>query len=659
MDDPPDRDGNVADLLRAAADRFGSRAAVITTAGVRSWSDLDAAADTGVRALADLRLPPGTRVVIGLPTGPDLLAVLFAVARAGLVAVPVGPARAPFAEVLDRTGAALIVSAFQPNAGRGDHLTGPPSGPVHWPASRPAGWWGDALTDERVGVVGGGEDLAQLARAASSEQPVMLSHRAVISAAAAVAAAPGLGLRSQDRVIQVLPLYHPAGWISSFLPLTTVGAAAVLPELPEERGGWIDAVLAAVREHRVTIIPGAPSLYRRLRTAPEVERSLATVRLMTSGAAPLDREDFAAVRAHTGQAVREGYGISEAAAAVASSLMTPTARPGSVGLPLAGVEVRIIEDHDENAPDADALDADATDEDALTDDPSDQDLSDRETPNESTEPAGRDADGTATPSDSGAQSAPQAESDPESRSGTDAPSEPDRAGEPGQPAEPDRRAGAGSDRAAGRSATSGRDTDAAPGSVGIGEVGPIAVRGDTLFSGYWPDGAGGPGPDGWFLTGDVGYLDDFGELHLVDRAAEALVVAGFTVYPREVEDVLTAHPYIRDAAVVGVPGRSGEIMLAVLVGQRGTHPTPADVDDFVAERLPPFKRPARYRLVARLPRTEVGRVDRAAVRRAYLADPDPEPVPVRLTAAGAGSPAGEPLPARPGQSGPASDEELF
>ena len=73
-------------------------------------------------------------------------------------------------------------------------------------------------------------------------------------------------------------------------------------------------------------------------------------------------------------------------------------------------------------------------------------------------------------------------------------------------------------------------------------MGRIVIRGATLFSGYWPDGGGGPGADGWFVTGDIGYLDDDGELHLVDRAAEVIKVAGFTVYPREVEEVLAAHP---------------------------------------------------------------------------------------------------------------------
>ena len=66
------------------------------------------------------------------------------------------------------------------------------------------------------------------------------------------------------------------------------------------------------------------------------------------------------------------------------------------------------------------------------------------------------------------------------------------------------------------------------------EPGEIAVRGANLFSGYWPDGAGGPDADGWFATGDIGFQTD-GELFLVDRTREVISVSGFTVYPSEIE----------------------------------------------------------------------------------------------------------------------------
>src|SRR5690606_15840597 len=70
------------------------------------------------------------------------------------------------------------------------------------------------------------------------------------------------------------------------------------------------------------------------------------------------------------------------------------------------------------------------------------------------------------------------------------------------------------------------------------DPGQIEIRGPNLFSGYWPDGADGPDEDGWWPTGDVGFLDQAGDLFLVDRVKELIIVSGFNVYPSEVEDVL-------------------------------------------------------------------------------------------------------------------------
>ncbi len=518
---PPGGDpaGNVSDLVRSAAQAFAGRTAIAWSGGERTWAQLDRAVDAGAAALRGSLLEPGDRVVVSMPTGPDIIAALFAVVRAGLVAVPVGPDR-ELAPIVDRVGA------------RGALTDRDAAVDVVLPESAVAQWW-NSPDPEPATALGGGEELAVLARAASSDRPVMVSHRAILAAVAAIGAAPSLHLRAEDRAILVLPPYHLAGWVTAFLPLCAVGACAVLPDPPTAATPWIDAVLATISARRVTVVPGAPSLYRRLRTATGVERALASVRLMTSGAAPLDPGDFSAIRTLTGQSVWEGYGISEAASVVSTGLMTPVARPGSVGRPLPGIEVSIV------AEDGSDLYADV-------------------------------------------------------------PEESDAAASAGRSDDPAADAGAG------------------------GEVGRIRIGGPTLFSGYWPDGADGPGEDGTFLTGDLGYFDDAGELHLVDRATETIRIAGFTVYPREIEDVLTHHPYVRDAAVIGAPGRVGDAVVAVLVPQRGKHPTTSDLDDFVAERLPVFKRPREYQLVDRLPRNDIGRIDRDAVRTLYHgARPDP------------------------------------
>jgi long-chain acyl-CoA synthetase len=152
------------------------------------------------------------------------------------------------------------------------------------------------------------------------------------------------------------------------------------------------------------------------------------------------------------------------------------------------------------------------------------------------------------------------------------------------------------------------------------DTGVVAVRGPNLFSGYWPDGVGGPvelpglGP-GWFRTGDVGYLDADGDLHLVDRADDLIIVSGFNVYPHEVEDVLLEHPGIRAAAAVGVPHpQRGEAVRAVLVPVEGMQPTAEEIVEHCAARLARFKVPVEVALVDSLPYLPTGKLARRMLR---------------------------------------------
>ncbi|WP_219413176.1 AMP-binding protein [Pseudonocardia nigra] len=143
------------------------------------------------------------------------------------------------------------------------------------------------------------------------------------------------------------------------------------------------------------------------------------------------------------------------------------------------------------------------------------------------------------------------------------------------------------------------------------DTGLVAVRGPNLFSGYWPGGAGGPDADGWFVTADVGFLDADGDLHLVDRSSDLVIVNGFNVYPREVEQVLAELPGVAEAAVVGVPDeRSGEAVKAVLVLTGGAELTEDEVRAHCVERLARFKVPTVIEFIDALPRTPTGKVAR-------------------------------------------------
>jgi long-chain acyl-CoA synthetase len=148
------------------------------------------------------------------------------------------------------------------------------------------------------------------------------------------------------------------------------------------------------------------------------------------------------------------------------------------------------------------------------------------------------------------------------------------------------------------------------------DTGLVEVRGPNLFSGYWPDGAGGPDADGWFRTSDVGYVDADGELYLVARATDLVIVNGFNVYPHEVELVLAAHPLVAEAAVVGVPDeRTGEAVKAVLVRRDGAELTAEQVRAHCAIRLARFKLPTVIEFVDRLPYSATGKIARMQLRK--------------------------------------------
>jgi long-chain acyl-CoA synthetase len=144
--------------------------------------------------------------------------------------------------------------------------------------------------------------------------------------------------------------------------------------------------------------------------------------------------------------------------------------------------------------------------------------------------------------------------------------------------------------------------------VGGTDPGEIVVRGANLFAGYWPDGRDGPDPDGWWATGDVAYADADGDLHLVDRIGELILVNGFNVYPAEIERVLDGHPAVAEAAVIGVPDPgTGQRPHAFVVPALDPPPTAAELQVYCAGQLARFKMPS-IELVRELPHSATGKV---------------------------------------------------
>lgn len=187
--------------------------------------------------------------------------------------------------------------------------------------------------------------------------------------------------------------------------------------------------------------------------------------------------------------------------------------------------------------------------------------------------------------------------------------------------------------------TTAMSDDAAPGSIGrplpgldvrlrdqsgepvrVGDPGEILVRGPNVFAGYWRDDAGTAAvldPEGWLHTGDVAYVEE-GNLYLVDRKTDVVIVSGFNVYPKEVEQALTDHPDVGEAAVVGrTDERTGECVVAYVVPAAGIATDAVNVDAVSAharERLARFKWPEVINVVEALPHLLTGKVSRRALR---------------------------------------------
>ncbi len=156
-----------------------------------------------------------------------------------------------------------------------------------------------------------------------------------------------------------------------------------------------------------------------------------------------------------------------------------------------------------------------------------------------------------------------------------------------------------------------------------GEPGEICVAGPLLAAGYWnkPEATAEAFTGGWLHTGDVARADADGFLHIVDRVKDMIVTGGFNVFPREVEDVVAAHPAVAQVGVIGVPDETwGEAVTAIVVLRPGTPADEALIDQIkasVRDRKGPVHTPKHVIVADRLPLTALGKPDKKALRSAY------------------------------------------
>jgi long-chain acyl-CoA synthetase len=493
---------DVAELVAAAAAEQPQRIAIAEFGGRSlTWAQLEDEVGRFATGLGAAGVVGGQRVMIAIGNRIEFVTTYLGVLRAQAVAVPVNPGSAvgELARMVEDSGSRVVVADAGTAGAVREAVGSLGTGAVRVVVVGEPSY--DELRAAPARPVPPLQDPEKLAAllytSGTSGRPraAMLTHRALLANLDQVARVEPPMIRGDDVVLGVLPLFHVYGLNAVLGGVLRHRARLVLVERfdPHETLGLID-------DEGCSVVPVAPPVFAYWEDEADLAEHLGAVRLVLSGSAPLSAEAVERFTARTGIPVHQGYGLTEAAPVVASTLCSAAAKPGSVGAALPGVEVRLVDE------------AGATPE---GDDP-----------------------------------------------------------------------------------------------------GEIQIRGDNLFSGYWPDGAGGPDGDGWWSTGDVGFLDEDGDLFLVDRLKELVIVSGFNVYPTEVEAVVEEVPGVEKVAVIGVDDPvTGEAVVAYVLAP-GADPDAlaAAVREHCANRLARFKQPARVEVVDELPKTVTGKVQKGRLR---------------------------------------------
>ena len=494
---------NLAALLDEAAARHGSRPALLHEGIAIDYATLQEHATRCAGLLRANGIGPGDRVAILLPNVPAFVAFYFGALRLGAVVVPLN-ALLKSIEIEQRladSGATVLVAP----PGREAEL----AACVERRSVR--------LIDPAFAEAA--EPVAEIVACDPSEPAVLLytsgttggpkgaelTH-AGLRAAAHCLAVPLLGLTPDDVLFGAAPLAHIFGQSGIMNSAIVAGSCVLLVSRFEP-----DVSLEQMRETSTTVFLGVPTMVIGLLKAAESATALPPFRVAHSGGAPLPVEVLGAFKARFGCPMLEGYGLTETSGAAVTHHLGQATKPGSVGTPVAGADVRIVGDTGRALPD--------------------------------------------------------------------------------------------------------------------GEIGEVSFRGPGVMRGYWrsPEATRAAlDADGWFATGDMGYVDADGYLFLVDRKKDMIIRGGYNVYPREVEEIVYQHPSVLEAVVVGVPDeRLGEEVVAVVVPRPGVSCDPDEVREFVRERIAAYKYPRLVVVTDALPRGPSGKIlkreiDRGALRDALL-----------------------------------------
>ncbi|WP_394788180.1 AMP-binding protein [Rhodoferax sp.] len=528
---------SVVALLEHSFAAFKDREAYVFMGHALHYGDVDALSKALAAWLQAQDLQQGDCVAIMLPNLLSSPVSMAAVLRAGYVAVNVNPLYTPreLLHQLQDSGAKAIVvlDSFISTLdaviaqteirsvvlAAGTDLLGLPAGaalPALLAASPAAPL--EAGRTRLLDAIRHGHSLKFQAPHIRPEDPAALQytggttgvskgatllHRTLVANLLASEAwlAPAMQRRTrstQFTIVCALPLYHVFSFVACSLLGMRAGARNILIPNPRDQ----TAMIALLKPYKLHMFPAVNTLFNALVHHPDFPQlDFSELCLSNGGGSAVQAAVAAKWLAATGCPIVEGYGLSETAAAVVCNRTDSEAFTGTIGVPMPGVDIRILDD-------------------------------------------------------------------------------------------------AGAD-------------------VPTGQPGEIAIKGPQLMAGYWrrpDDTAEAMTADGYFKSGDIGVMDAQGQIAIVDRKKDMILVSGFNVYPNEIEAVVAHHPQVLECGAVGVPDAATGEAVKLFVVKKDAALTEAELLAFCAEQLAGYKRPRSVVFRDALPRSNVGKLLRRELR---------------------------------------------
>ena len=482
---------NLINLIEESAQKYANRLALVSDNRRISYRDLNNNANALAHLLKSMGLNKGDKAVIMLPNIPEFVYAYFAAIKLGAVAVPVNSAStaSELAYLLENSDAKVLIT-MESSRKRFDEIKGNLSLchnliTVDSPDENSS--FSRALAQgpfTNTAVIVKPEDPAVIIYTAGlTGRPLgaVLTHGNLISQAYLLRDI--VKRNENDKGLGLIPLFHAFGASVNLLSVIGVGASIVMIDR-----FTMDTIFSAIAREKITFIAAVPRLYLGMMFhADAAKYDISSLSLCVTGGAPMPADFVPAFEKQFGVKILEGYGLTEASPTCSFNRMETQHKPGSIGMALPGVQIKII-----------------------------------------------DSEGNELPR---------------------------------------------------------------------GEVGELIVRGENVMQGYYKDEEATASviKNGWLYTGDLGRMDEDGDIFLTGRKKRMIITSGFNVYPKEVENVLNLHPAVQNSrASAKADLMRGEIVKAEIVRKEGVTVDDKEILKHCRIYLSPYKVPREIEFVEKI-----------------------------------------------------------